>query len=822
MMFDLTKIRPFKGGRPLKRADKEGKMSGKPKAQRGQWVRSEGLRWGIVLLLSLSVSILLFPRFLIAPPDYRQGEIAERDIKASHDFLVQNAELTERDREKAGREVLPVFDLDSSVINLISAVREAFDTCRELLGGPAEQERPNKTAGPANDKGIVVSPEKRDILKNRFFAILEIPPDEKAFDLLLRYGFPQEVEDRVIRLIATASERGVVANKSVLKGLMDKGGVVLHDMGSKKEILVGDLGRFYDLEGARGFFSGQARSLKDSAGLPQLVDVSIRLAQSLIKPNVTFNQRETESRKNAARESVRPIYFKVKKGEMIIREGEKIGADHLLKLSEETKRQSRLELAGRVPAMTILMGFLFSVMYLAGFGRSHTFKWKDISFSIMCLLFIFVSSAGYHFVAEEIIRGFPFFSLNALMFAMPVPFGAMLISVFQGRAAALVFSLVVSILVSLATGSRVEFFLYFFISSVIAAHGVRNCNERGILIKTGLLVGLVNVILGLCVEIIFGSFHPVGAIASSVAGLAGGVFSGVVAAGILPLIEMAFGFTTDIKLLELASLDQPLLRELMVQAPGTYHHSVIVSNMVEACAKAVQANPLMAKVSAYYHDIGKMKKPLYFIENQAAGENRHEKLAPSMSSLILISHVKDGVEMARKQKLGRELIDIVQQHHGTSLISFFFQKAQDRALKGEKAFEVKDEDFRYPGPKPQTKEAGLVMLADMAEAASRSIQDPTPARIQGAVQNVINKAFSDGQLDECELTLKDLNEIAKSFNKTLGGIFHHRIEYPEAVFKVARKGKNGNTDQVSAQDSGAKKPEDKKTPGKGLKRLGLS
>jgi putative nucleotidyltransferase with HDIG domain len=256
----------------------------------------------------------------------------------------------------------------------------------------------------------------------------------------------------------------------------------------------------------------------------------------------------------------------------------------------------------------------------------------------------------------------------------------------------------------------------------------------------------------------------------------------------------------------------------MVQAPGTYHHSVIVSNMVEASARAIGANPLLAKVAAYYHDIGKIKKPLYFIENQAGKANRHEKLAPSMSALILIAHVKDGMELARQAKLGREIISIIEQHHGTSLISFFYEKARDRAeRKGDKSLRVKEEDFRYPGPRPQTKEAGLVMLADVIEAASKTLVDPTSARIQGMVQKIMNKVFSDGQLDECELTLKDLHAIAKSFNQTLSGIFHHRVEYPEPVAKISstrpqngagsgknglnRKTENGDTDQDGLSDS---------------------
>jgi putative nucleotidyltransferase with HDIG domain len=239
---------------------------------------------------------------------------------------------------------------------------------------------------------------------------------------------------------------------------------------------------------------------------------------------------------------------------------------------------------------------------------------------------------------------------------------------------------------------------------------------------------------------------------------------------------------------------------------------------VEAAASEIGANPLLAKVSGYYHDIGKVKKPLYFIENQKGGYNRHDKLAPSMSSLILIAHVKDGIEIARQNKLGQTIIDVIQQHHGTSLISFFYEKAKQ--LKGEE--HVKIEDFRYPGPRPLTKEAGLVMLADVVEAASRTLENPTPARIQGLVQNLINKIFSDGQLDNCELTLKDLHRIAKSFNTILYGIHHHRIEYGESAVKENGKGKYGNPDQQPT-----KKPphRDQPDPRKGegrLKGLGLS
>jgi hypothetical protein len=249
----------------------------------------------------------------------------------------------------------------------------------------------------------------------------------------------------------------------------------------------------------------------------------------------------------------------------------------------------------------------------------------------------------------------------------------------------------------------------------------------------------------------------------------------------------------------------------------------VVGNLVEAGAEAINANPLLARVAAYYHDVGKISKPHYFIENVRGGDNRHDKLSPSMSALILISHVKEGAELARESRLGQAIIDIIRQSHGTSLITFFYQKA--KVLAGSEAQSIDERDFRYPGPKPQTREAGLVLLADCVEAASRTLSDPTAARIQGMVQKIVNNIFIDGQLDECELTLKNLHEIARSFNRILAGIYHHRIDYPEPAYK--EKGSGGRRTGEDSNSEPSKTPADrdaevKKSGGEDLKRLGMS
>lgn len=826
--------------KPLSKRKKEGDPRSSAKKGKDKtliWIRPEALRWYILLGLSVIIAVLLFPNILTVPRSYKLGDVADRDIKASREFLIENKELTEANREKAMRGALSVYDFDPAATDVISRIKEAFQAGRDYLdqftaasdaGSDAMESRPNEQT------------EALNTFRKQFCEILQIPYNEGLVNAFVKNDFSRKAENAVIELARRVFNKGVVGNKMMLMNQAGKG-IILHDIRNGKETKVTDVDRFYDVAGAKAFIADYNNEIVPGPVPPSLIEGVRALAVAMIKPNVTFNKRETTLRMERAQESVKPFYFKVKKGEMLIREGGRVTKEHLLKLSAQYEYLKQKDVLGRVPAMAVLFAFLFSAMYFVGLfrPRSTSTEIRDLLFHASMLLMTFLVVIAANFVAEEMARGFHFFSSRALLYAIPVASGAILISIFHGIGVAASFSLIVSILAGLVVDGRIEFLIYFFISSLVGASGAKVYRERGIFIKAGLKVGLCNVALALSIEALYGALFTTEAAVAVGAALLGGILVGVVSTGILPLIEMSFGYTTDVKLLELANLDQPLLRDLMVQAPGTYHHSVIVSNLVEASARAIHANPLLAKVAAYYHDIGKMRKPLYFIENQVGQENKHEKLAPSMSSLILIAHVKDGVDLAKRYKLGREIIDIIRQHHGTSLITYFYDKAKKQGeKKGGKSSQVKEENFRYPGPKPQSKEAALVMLADGVEAASKSLRDPTASRIQGMVQKIIKRAFSDGQLDECELTLKDLNEIAKSFNKTLSGIFHHRIAYPEAVGGAAtphrgagakagkngigKKRENGDTDKRSPGRPPDKGQNDTPEAGEDLKRLGLS
>ena len=413
---------------------------------------------------------------------------------------------------------------------------------------------------------------------------------------------------------------------------------------------------------------------------------------------------------------------------------------------------------------------------------------------------------------------------------IPIPAAAMLTCLFLGFDIAVFFAIILSLLTSLAYSGSFEVFVFFFLSSITAAFLIKGKQERKTFIIAGFKLAALNTVFAVSIGFYSLAQPDISIIAKEMAlAFCGGIFAAILTIGFSPLIEILFDYTTDYRLLEFSNLDQPLIKRLMIEAPGTYNHSVIVATLAEAAASAIGASSLKAKVMGYYHDIGKLDQKLYFIENQADGKNRHDKLSPSMSALILIGHVKKGVELAKNGKLGNDILEGITQHHGTSLIKYFYQKSLQSGNQT-----VKEENFRYPGPKPQTREVGIVMLADVVEAAVRALERPTPARIQGRVKELINDIFADGQLEECELTLKDLHQIAKSFNNILTSIYHSRIEYPDK-FSGKSQGKNmGKNQEKKKEKNGTSKDTDRQSADKkntnrysqtkdktDLKRLGL-
>jgi putative nucleotidyltransferase with HDIG domain len=369
-------------------------------------------------------------------------------------------------------------------------------------------------------------------------------------------------------------------------------------------------------------------------------------------------------------------------------------------------------------------------------------------------------------------------------------------------------SIILTLLFSLFSAlllERLDLFVYLFCGNLFASYFSGRCEKRSSLLRAGLLSSLFTSLVIVLLSLL--SQDPYGLMVKK-SGLVfvNGLLSSSIVLALLPVIEQAFDYVTDIRLIELSDFEHPLLEELMLKAPGTYHHSILVGTLAKAAAESIGAHPLLARAASYFHDIGKLKMPQYFVENRKENSDPHRDLSPHMSALILLSHVKEGVELARSHRLGRRIVDIIAEHHGTCLLAYFYEKAKEK--EDPELALVEEKDFRYPGPKPQTKEAGIVMLADQVEASSRVLEDPTPKRIESHVRQVIQNVFLDGQLDECELTLRDLHAIERSFVNILLGIFHQRIEYPKRVI-------HGGADKRRAKGEETRKGQDKKD----LKRL---
>lgn len=781
------------------------------------------VRWGLLAAVMGIFTIILYPNLFVRRHYYNLGDVAERDIKAPNDFLVEDKKATEEKRAEAADKVLTVYDLDEELPAKLGVhVNEAFEMMRKVIN---EEKKRIAESAPEEMNSSAAEKQIRDRvaqMKPEFEKAIGIKISNGAFKLLEKEGFSKGISDLIVRVIVGVLKDGVVSNKEVLLRETEKG-ITLRTLGDKKEKGVINLRQFHGADQAKTMVRVIAQPLVKDLNY-NLVNLIVDFCQRIIQPNITLNKSETNERKDKAIAEVKPVFYKIKAGEMILREGERASQLQLLKLSAmNTQKKQEKIYAKSIGALLLILCMLIISYFLVTNRRNGLAikNNKDLLFVSIILVAFFYLPNICSILFESMMNVTTYsVSASSMKFGIPIASAAMTICLFMGLDVALAFAVVIAACAAVIFQNKLDVFIYFLLNSSMAAYWMQDCRERKVFIKSGLKLGLINVALASAVSM-HTDFSAVRLLWNWAFAFLGGVGAGIMTAGLVPLLEYTFGYTTDIRLLEIANLDRPILRRLMLEAPGTYHHSVIVGSMVEAAASEIGANPLLAKVCGYYHDIGKINKPLYFVENQANGNNRHDKLAPSMSGLILISHVKHGVEIAKEHKLGPDIIDTIRQHHGTTLIKYFYEKA--RQIRGDDA--VKIQDFCYPGPKPQTREAGLVMLADVVEAASRTLENPTPSRIQGNVQRLINSIFTDGQLDNCELTLKDLHNIAKSFNKILNGIHHHRIEYPESSPAVRNgrngKEKNGRSDKQQAKST--RDPYGVADENEGnLRRLGIS
>jgi len=783
--------------------------------------------WVTLIVITLFSTFILYPDRGKVNYDYQAGDIAERDIKAPRDFFIEDTDATLLNRRQIADSFQSIYDYDPNMASQLSdKVDQAFAIPRKLFapviqttdhntlqqeagtkiqsnanqirsaGQPTQNQNGNNQVsllGAEKEQFTGADAEKNGFSKGdtatlpsvemvmetleEFENILGISIGEKSYTTLLKYNFSTDITDTIKTILSEILSNGVVANKELLLK-EEKKGVIIRTIGSSKEKVAENLKAFYGPDEAQEMVRAVGGPL--IKGLQRnLSNLIVDISQKLIMPNITMNRSETEKRIRQAQYEIKPVLYQIKQGEMILREGERVDEIRIVKLKALSHQLQEKNIALIRMGTSLMILFSLLVIYnifLKNHKRLDRYHNKNILFlSLMLIIFLSLTKISAP-VTDITSLPLPLdITSKSIFLALPLAAGAMTVSLFLGFDIALYFTLVLSILGAVIFSSSIAVFIFFFMSSITGAFWMKECRERKIFITTGFKLALFNAALATSLSI-YSAEIQLSVIARNILlSVLSGLTSGIITAGLTPVVELIFSYTTEIKFLELSNLDQPMMKRLMIEAPGTYNHSVIVANLAEAAASAIGVSALKTKVGAFYHDIGKLDKPLYFIENQTDGINRHDKISPSMSALVLIQHTKKGVEFAKEHKLGQDIMDTIQQHHGTSLIRYFYNKS----VKIHGVDAVKESDFRYPGPKPQTRESAIVMLADVVEAALRTLERPTSARIQGRVQELINAIFLDGQLEECELTLKDLHQIERSFNTILTGLYHHRIEYTD-------------------------------------------
>ncbi|XZL27268.1 HD family phosphohydrolase [Clostridium perfringens] len=481
---------------------------------------------------------------------------------------------------------------------------------------------------------------------------------------------------------------------------------------------------------------------------------------NVVEPNFFYDKEKTDELIKETLKQVPPVM--IKKNQIVVSEGEPVTAH-------------QLELLGTLGLLSdsasgiyiyIALGILVIIVMYLQYGYIHKY-YPNINKEFSKIVMI------------SILNVFPV--ILARLFGMmsnyiiPLACMPMLITLLLNYKISLVFSMLNVILIGGAVGFNPNIIILAILNVVLGGTLLRKMQQRNDILYSSITVAVLSSILTFSVgTLTTNNFMEI--LADSTFAAAGAVLSGILTIGVLPFFESTFDIVTNAKLLELSNPNNPLLKKLLMEAPGTYHHSILVANLAELAAEQVGGNPLLARIGAYYHDVGKTKRPYFFRENQFGKKNPHDRLKPEVSSKIIISHVKDGSELAKEYNLPKTIHDFIVTHHGETLVKYFYLTVKNNS---ENPDEVKEEDFKYPGPKPMSKEQGIVMLADSTEAAVRSINEPTEEKIEKMVNNIIDDKLATGQLDNCDLTLRDISKIKKCFLKALNGIHHERIEYPD-------------------------------------------
>ena len=716
----------------------------------------------LLIAITLVLSINFFPDKILL----KEGQIGSKDILSPRDFEFVDLEATQNLKEKASKSIKEVYDLN---LANIENVEKEIDILFLKIG---EYKDKIKESFQDNNANIVEMDKK--------LTDDELNKMAKEINENLGLYINEQVIENCFRLDNLSLEKIRVDIKSSMRKIMEQG-IIKDDLENAKKQLIREISEI---------------SIDHYDAL-----IASEIATSLLLPSLFLNEEDTEKRRQEAISSVTDIIKTIQKGQIIIRKGEVVTSEDITILNVLGLKNPKINFSNIIGIIMI------TALCLSVFFFYLNYFYPDIYNNINKLILLSIISIFIVLLAKIVgqVSGY----------LIPMASASMLVAISFNPNIAILLTVLLSLLIGFIPGGALNYILVSVISGIIAIYSIQKAIQRSSLTRAGLLIAGINIIAVSALGLINNEDYYL-ILQSNLWGVLNGFLAVILTIGILPFLESYFDITTSFKLMELSNPNQPLLKKMIVEAPGTYHHSIVVGNLSETAAEEIGGNALLARVGAIYHDIGKIKRPYFFTENQEAYRNIHDDMEPSLSALVIASHVKEGIELAKKNKLPKDIIDIITQHHGTGLITYFFHRAVKE--NGSAVDAVAEENYRYSGPKPQTKEAGIILLADSLEAATRSLTNPTATRIKTLVKEIIQKNLESGQLEECDLTLKDLDKIGDSFARILTGMFHTRVEYPDDdLIKKAKEEnkKNGNPNRKSTKNNKDKSTKDKGNSKKG-------
>lgn len=757
--------------------------------------RKDLLFRGLLFVILVSVGTLFFPRDKTPQySEYRVETIAPEAIISNDDFPInKTSQEIEREKEEARNNILAVFyrdfsaesDAERNLVIFFNNLQQFRVLERDYR---ALQRRIGRTQADPDTSLVNRLTDLEDRSQN---TVDQLKRDNNIDVKNLNWSFVQEMSDNsfdvfknnCVQILQDLHFTGLL---SVSKTLNEFENISI-SLNENSGESIRNINEFFDKDDLNSEISTRLSTVYEIQS--DTISVGLETIQNFLIPNIKYNSGRTDSLRNEASAVVPLTRGFVLVNEKIIDKNERVTPEHFQKiesyrehLEKERQLQSTFSIVLLYIGQTgfIAIFILLFAVYLYRFRPSvikNTNK-LFVIFLIFLTQFLFLYLITQQFGWSE--------------YLLPTTIASMLLTILIDGGVGLYGTITLVFIAGGYMGFDFSLAIYAFSGGVAAVMAVRRIRRLSQFFRAIFFIFLAYAIIFYVTGIIRGM--TLGDITVDIVrySFLNAAASSLITLGLLYLIEIAFGLTSDMTLLELSDLNSPLLRDLAMTAPGTYHHSIVIGNLSERAAEAIGANSLLARVGCYYHDIGKMVKPKYFIENEPNASKKHEALAPSMSSLIISSHVREGLEIAEKHKLPEVIKEFISQHHGTSKISFFYEKA----LKKSKNKNINPADYCYPGPKPQTKETGIVMLADGVEASTRSLKDPSPARIRERVESIVAQRFQEGQLDECDVTVKDLRQITESFIQILSGIFHVRIEYPDREKEKSTTGTNGKGEKL--------------------------